>query len=234
MSAFPKIVDNRLLAPNKKIALMLAKRSLPELVCNDVNLEGISFTLAEVQTLLDGITVGGHRLHDQEITLNQSKTWKKLFSDIDDDRFELTKEYVVSLHDLAGKDEVLDCGCFRHGGVTIAGTDYLPPKAHELNNCFEFMIEQAREINDIYNQSIFIFLEMIRYKFFNIANRRMGTFIMNGNLLQHGYPVISVPAKRKLEFNQKILNFYESHDYAEMTAFMLSCIDNKVIEIMSY
>lgn len=57
--------------PNKKIALMLAKRSLPELVCDAVNLEGINFTLPEVQTLLDGITVGGHRLHDQEITLNQ-------------------------------------------------------------------------------------------------------------------------------------------------------------------
>ena len=56
---------------NKKVALMLAKRSLAELVCDAVNLEGINFTLPEVQTLLEGITVGGHKLHDQEITLNQ-------------------------------------------------------------------------------------------------------------------------------------------------------------------
>jgi hypothetical protein len=53
--------------PNQKIALMLARRSLSKLVCDAVNLEGINFTLPEVQTLLDGITVGGHRLHDQEV-----------------------------------------------------------------------------------------------------------------------------------------------------------------------
>ncbi|MBK2270208.1 Fic family protein [Francisella philomiragia] len=219
--------------PNKKIALMLAKRSLPELVCDAVNLEGINFTLPEVQTLLDGITVGGHKLHDQEITLNQSKTWKKIFVDVESDKFQLTKDYIISLHELAGKNEALEWGCFRSGGVTIAGTDYIPPKAKELDESFEIMIEQSSKIKDIYEQSIFIFLEMARYQFFYDVNKRMGRFIMNGNLLRYGYPVINVPAKRQLEFNQKMLNFYESHNHKEMTEFMLSCIDKKVIEIMS-
>ncbi|WP_150464703.1 Fic family protein [Francisella sp. XLW-1] len=219
--------------PNKKIALMLAKRSLAELVYDAVNLEGINFTLPEVQTLLDGITVGGHKLHDQEITLNQSNTWKKIFVDVENDKFQLTKDYIISLHDLAGRNEALEWGCFRSGGVTIAGTDYLPPKARELDECFNLMIDQSKKIKDIYNQSIFIFLEMARYQFFYDVNKRMGRFVMNGNLLLHGYPVINVPAKRQLEFNQKMLNFYESHNHAEMTEFMLSCIDKKVIEIMS-
>ena len=62
--------------PNKDKALMLAKRQLAELVCDAVNLEGINYTLPEVQTLLDGITVGGHKLTDQQIVLNQSKAWR--------------------------------------------------------------------------------------------------------------------------------------------------------------
>lgn len=152
--------------PNKKIALMLAKRSLAELVYDAVNLEGINFTLPEVQTLLDGITVGGHKLHDQEITLNQSNTWKKIFTDVESDKFQLTKEYIISLHELAGKNEALEWGCFRSGGVTIAGTDYLPPKARELDEYFDLMIDQSKKIKDIYKQSIFIFLEMARYQFF--------------------------------------------------------------------
>ena len=41
--------------PNKAKALMLAKRQLPEFVCDAVNLEGIPFTLPEIQTLLDAI-----------------------------------------------------------------------------------------------------------------------------------------------------------------------------------
>jgi hypothetical protein len=58
--------------PNKNKALMLAKRQLAEFVCDAVNLEGINLTLPEVQTLLDGITVGGHKLGDQQIALNQA------------------------------------------------------------------------------------------------------------------------------------------------------------------
>ena len=95
------------------------------------------------------------------------------------------------------------------------------------------MVEQTGQIKDIYEKSIFIFLEMARYQFFYDVNKRMGRFIMNANLLKHGYPVINVPAKRQLEFNQKMLYFYNLHVHKEMTEFMLSCIDNKVIEIMS-
>ncbi|WP_018299747.1 Fic family protein [Fangia hongkongensis] len=218
--------------PNKQIALMLAKRSLAELVYDAVNLEGINFTLPEVQTLLDGVTVGGHKLHDQEITLNQSKAWKKIFADVESNRFEITKDYLIALHDIAGRNEALEWGCFRTGGVTIAGTDYLPPKASELDACFNLMLTEANAIKDIFKQSIFIFLEMARYQFFYDVNKRMGRFIMNGNLLQHGYPVINVPVKRQLEFNEKMLNFYHSHNHQEMTVFMLSCLDDKVIKIM--
>ena len=50
---------------NKDKALMLARRQISELVCDAVNLEGINFTLSEIQTLLDGITVGGHKLSGQ-------------------------------------------------------------------------------------------------------------------------------------------------------------------------
>jgi hypothetical protein len=51
-----------MIKPNKAKALMLAKRQLVEFVWDAVTLEGINFTLPEIQTLLDGITVGGHRL----------------------------------------------------------------------------------------------------------------------------------------------------------------------------
>jgi hypothetical protein len=36
------------------------------------NLEGINLTLPEIQTLLDGVTVGGHKVSDQNIALIQA------------------------------------------------------------------------------------------------------------------------------------------------------------------
>jgi len=71
--------------PNRDKALMLAQREIASLVHNAVELEGIHFTLPEIQTLLDGITVGGHKLTDQKIAVNQGNAWRHLFAAIKND-----------------------------------------------------------------------------------------------------------------------------------------------------
>jgi len=218
--------------PNKAKAIMLAKRQLAEFVCDAVNLEGINFTLPEIQTLLDGITVGGHRVTDQQIALNQADTWRMLFELIEKKQFEITLEKVCALHLIAAKDEALEWGKFRYGGVTIAGTAYMPPQADLLPELFEKMVDEASRISDIYDRAIYLFLIMARCQFFYDVNKRMGRFIMNGLLLSCGYPAINLPAKRKLEFNQLMITFYETGDQKQMNIFLRSCLNEKVIKIM--
>ena len=217
---------------NKAKAIMLARRQLAEFVCDAVNLEGINFTLPEIQTLLDGITVGGHTLTDQQIALNQGNTWRTLFKWIENDQFEITVEKVCNLHSIAAKEEALEWGKFRSGGVTIAGTNYMPPKANLLLDLFDEMVKKTFNMPDIYDQAIHLFLTMARSQFFYDVNKRMGRFIMNGLLLSNGYPAINLPAKRQLEFNQLMLNFYDTGDQKPMNAFMRSCLDDRVINIM--
>lgn len=218
--------------PDKGKALMLAKRQLAEFVCDAVNLEGIPFTLPEIQTLLDGITVGGHKLSDQQVATNQADAWKTLFRWIEIGDFQISVEKVCELHAIAGKNDALKWGEFRSGGVTIAGTEYVPPKAEQLPNLFQRMIEKADGIQDIYDRAIHFFLEMARYQFFYDVNKRMGRFVMNGLLLINGYPAINLPAKKQLEFNQLMLDFYAAADQRPMNAFMRSCLDERIIKIM--
>ncbi len=218
--------------PNKAKAIMLAKRQLAEFVYDAVNLEGINFTLPEIQTLLDGVTVGGHKVTDQQIALNQANTWRTLFKLIENDQFDITAEFVCSLHQIAAREEALAWGKFRSGGVTIAGTDYMPPQADSLYDLFEKMVAEASKITDIYDRSIHLFLTMARGQFFYDVNKRMGRFIMNGLLLNHGYPAINLPAKRQLEFNQLMLIFYETGDQTQMNIFLRSCLEDKIIKIM--
>lgn len=225
------------IVPNQKKAIFLAKKQLSELVCDAVNLEGINYTLPEVQTLLEGITIGGHRLSDQTITINQANAWKLLFNSVQENQFNLTAEFACKLHNIAAKEESLEWGVFRSGMVTIAGTEYTPPKKDKLPDLWQQMVEQSEQIykktNDIYQQAIFIFLQMARQQFFYDVNKRMGRFMMNGLLLSHGYPVINLPAKRQVEFNKLMLDFYASNDHTAMTEFMISCLDNKIIAIMN-
>lgn len=217
-----------MLKPNRPLALQLAKRQLPELVYDAVNLEGIQYTLPEVMTLLDGVTVGGHKLSDETITLNQATAWRHLFAALESHHFVLSQDFVCKLHAIAGKEEALKWGCFRDGNVTIAGTDYMPPSAKTLPQHFEAMLNASQKIEDLYDRAIFVFLNMARTQFFYDVNKRMGRFMMNGILLDAGYPVINVPAKRQLEFNTKMLAFYHNNDPTMMNAFLRSCLDRRV------
>lgn len=213
-----------MMKPDKSKALMLAKKQLPELVCDAVNLEGINMTLPEIQALLDGKVISGHTLSDQEIALNQIEAWRQLFLWVENDQFTLSAETACRLHAVAGKDEALESGVFRSGSVTIAGTDYMPPGADQLLGLFEQMVEAAQAYKDIYDLAIHVFLTMARCQFFYDVNKRMGRFMMNGILLQAGFSVINVPARRQLEFNRLMLAFYASGHQGPMNSFMRSCL----------
>lgn len=220
------------MSPDQSKALMLAQREVSVFVYDAVNLEGINMTLPEIQTLLDGITVGGHKLSDQKVALNQAAAWKYLFNSIKQGSFELSEKYACELHAIAGNEEALEWGRFRQGGVTIAGTDYLPPDADGLAELFEQMIVESQAHEDIYDSAISVFLDMALNQFFYDVNKRMGRFMMNGILLNSGYPAINLPAARQLEFNQLMLEFYRSYDKSPMTAFMRDCMDLRVVKIM--
>lgn len=102
----------------------------------------------------------------------------------------------------------------------------------ELPSRFAAMVADLANITDIYDQAIHLFLTMARCQFFYDVNKRMGRFMMNGHLLQHGYPAINLPAKRQLEFNTLMLAFYASGDESAMNAFLRSCMDVRVLHIM--
>lgn len=220
------------MTPDVPKALMLARRQLAELVCDAVNLEGIPFTLPEIQTLLQGVTVGGHRLSDQKIALNQREAWTQLFAWVEAGAFELSREKACALHALAAREDALEWGRFRSGGVLIAGTAFTPPPASDLPRLFDDMVAGLDDMADIYDQAIRVFLTMARCQFFYDVNKRMGRFLMNGHLLAQGYPAINLPASRRLEFNQLMLDFYPSGDESAMNAFMRSCLDPRIIDIM--
>ncbi len=217
---------------NQAKAIMLAKRQLAEFVCDAVNLEGINYTLPEIQTLLEGITVGGHKISEQQVALNQANAWRHLFSLIETKQFAVTAEQVCALHGIAAKEDALEWGRFRAGGVTIAGTNYLPPAAENLPDLFAQMAAEAAQLDDVYDRAIHYFLTMARCQFFYDVNKRMGRFVMNGFLLSCGYPAINLPAKRQLEFNQIMLAFYDSGEQEQMNVFLRSCLDERIIQIM--
>src|SRR6266542_6982498 len=73
-------------------------RTLPEFVWDASMLEGNPFTFPEVKTLLDGVTVGGRKISDQQQILNLAESAKRLLTLVKEGAFELSKAIFCELH----------------------------------------------------------------------------------------------------------------------------------------
>lgn len=74
-------------------------RNLPEFIWSAGVLEGNPFTFNEVKTLLDGITVGSHKIEDQEQILNLNASARYLIRLVRSGQFELSKQHFYNSKD---------------------------------------------------------------------------------------------------------------------------------------
>ena len=211
-----------LFKPNKQQAFMLAKKDKIDFIYNTSALEGNAMTFPEVQTLLEGITVGGHKLSDEQQILNQNKSINLLFELIEKEQFKVDKNTLLKLHEKVAFEEALSWGEFRTSGVRIGGTEYLPPKANELDVVFEEGREEIAKIEHPIVRAISYFLFGAKCQFFYDGNKRTSRLMMNAILLDNGYPILNIKAKNKLEFNKEMIAFYDGKDIEESIEYLMA------------
>jgi hypothetical protein len=212
-------------------------RMLPEYVWDAGVLEGNPFTFPEVKTLLEGVTVGGRKLSDQEQILNLAESSKYLAVLVKSGEFKLSKATFCSLHALVARNEVLEWGHFRGEGLETQFTPdvalgergrFSPlatePGAVRLNEVFARGIRSLeQDVSNPFERATATFLFGSLQQFFFDGNKRTSRFMMNGVLMSEGVDAISIPAVRAAEFNSRMVNFYTSRDATEMMAFVLDC-----------
>ena len=206
---------------NHEQYLFLAKKDKTDFVYNTAALEGNAMTYPEVETLLDGVTVGGHKLSDEQQILNQARSIDLLFKLLDEKKFFVNKEVLCALHTQVAKDEALHWGVFRDGNVNIGGSEYHPPQASLLDDLFNKGVAEVLELKHPVLQAISYFLFGARSQFFYDGNKRTSRLMMNGILLSSGFPMLNIKAKDKLVFNTMMLSFYDSGDYSLAAGFLL-------------
>ena len=212
-------------------------KMLPEFVWDASMLEGNPFTFPEVKTLLDGVTVGGRKLSDQEQVLNLAESSKHLLALVKSNAFSLEKSVFTGLHAFIARNEALEWGHFRGEG---AETGYTPdvalgalgrhtplrtnPGAAELNKVFERGQRALQsDVPHAFEKAAAFFLFGSLQQFFFDGNKRTSRFMMNGVLMSAGVDAISVPAAGRQEFNEKMVRFYVTKDGSEMMGFLLDC-----------
>jgi Fic family protein len=215
-----KIENLEIFQPNKKLFIALAKKDRVDFIYNTSALEGNAMTYPEVETLLDGITIGGHKLSDEQQILNQNRSLNLLFEMLEKKIFKVDKATLLALHKKVAFEEALSWGEFRRSGVNIGGCEYLPPKASELDSIFQAGIIELKKINNTILKALTYFLFGAKNQFFYDGNKRVSRLMMNGILLDGGYPILNIKAKDKLEFNTQMIKFYDSDDMRETLIYL--------------
>jgi len=204
-------------------------------------LEGNPFTYPEVKTLLDGVSVGGRKISDQEQVLNLAESSKHLLALVKTSKFKLDKATFTELHSLVARNEALEWGHFRGEGKEISYTPdvalgeqgrYTPlptlTGAPDLNRVFLQGVEELNnQVAHPFEKALAFFLFGALQQFFFDGNKRTSRFMMNGILMSAGIDAISVPAAKVQEFNEKMVRFYLDKDATEMMAFMVGCYESK-------
>lgn len=212
------------------------QRSLPEYVWDAAVLEGNPFTYPEVQTLLDGITVGGRKISDEQQVLNLAEAANELLRLVKTGEFRLAKEISDHLQYLIARDEALESGHFRGEGKEQltpgvglgAHGRYMPPATEpggeNLRSIYARGLQFIQvELDDVFEQGLVYFLFAALQQFYFDGNKRTARYMMNGHLMSHGFDAISVPAARRQEFNARMVEFFTTRDGTGMVRFFASC-----------
>jgi Fic family protein len=212
-------------------------KMLPEFVWDAGMLEGNPFTYPEVKTLLDGITIGGRKITDQEQILNLAEASKHLLSLVKNHKFGLDKSTFTHLHGLVARNEALEWGLFRGEGTE---THYTPDVslgehgrhtplptvegADELNRTFSNGVHALNQylLNPFERATAFFLFGALQQFYFD-GNKRTSRFMMNGILMSVGIDAISVSAAKAHEFNEKMVRFYLKKEATEMIQFLVGC-----------
>ena len=199
----------------------MAKKMLPEYVFDAAQLEGNPMTFPEVQTLLDGITVGGHKISDSQQILNLKDAWKKAFTYANQNTLVIDKALYLDIHSSVAKEEAMEWGIFRSGSVGIAGTtSYFSPDASILDNIFSTELPALLSIKNIEERAIRLFLWGAYNQFFWDGNKRTSRIIANIVLMHYDAGIFNIKAKDIIEFNTLMVDFYNTNHIDRIYPFL--------------
>jgi Fic family protein len=211
------------------------RAQLPELVWNAAALEGNTYTLPEVRTLLEGVTVGGKRVEEAEQVLDLSEAYARLDEMVGAGTFRLDKATSDELHAILARHEALDAGGFRgegtatggghvrlSDGTRVEGVDTGPAGAN-LRRRVENLLAYIEAEPDPRMQALVYFASATRTQFYFDGNKRTARLMMTGHLMSGGFDAVSVPAARRLEFNQALDTLFATDDATTLMVLLATC-----------
>lgn len=203
---------------------------------NSTAIEGNTLSLIETKVLLeDGISIGGKNLREIYEAVNHRKAYRYV-KDCIGKRMHLDERIVKDIHAML-MENILVGGVYRDVQVYISGARHMPPPPslmyQQVKNFYADLQWKGKELNQI-EMAAWTHAEFVKIHPFPDGNGRTSRLIMNYQLMEAGFPAISIAKEDRLEYF-KALDVYavegKLQPFADQVAGLVDRQMEKYIEI---
>ncbi len=189
------------------------KRLLIDFSWESSRLEGNSYTLLETEELIDrSIKAAGRSKEDHIMIQNHAKAMTFLIEN--SQNIKLTSFDIRSIHFILSKNlmkDSNDCGAIRHKIITVSESRYIPEQAPSiLDEQLELMSEKSRAIEDPFEQSFFLMVNIAYLQPFSDVNKRTGRVLANYPLLKNSLCPASLYGINQSDYLMGLAEYYET------------------------
>lgn len=186
----------------------LAKQNLTRLVYTNSRFEGLTTTLPQTQTIIDGFGVDGVSIDDINTIVQLKRGWQYIINDKKPLTFEKMKKIngIVALHDALFPGEI------RTGNSQVTldnGGTYTPeiPNDKRERKYFDELMNKDTSTTD---KAITLMYHNMRNQIFWDGNKRSATLAANKIMIDGGAGLINVPLNKWNTWNQLISDYYRT------------------------
>ncbi len=158
-------------------------------------LEGNTLTISETKVLLeDGLTVGGKPIKDCYEAVGHGAAFDFMMEYAKKSPLNISEESILKLHRLFYlRVNEASAGAYRNKQVFISGTEYLPPKAEDVQAAMTKFIKTINcDLHPI-ELAALVHKQLVDIHPFEDGNGRTARLLMNLILVNKGYGVAIIP-----------------------------------------
>lgn len=188
----------------------IAKQNLTRLVYTNSRFEGLTTTLPQTQTIIDGLGVDGVSIDDINTIVQLKRGWQYIINDPEPLTFDKMKSInkIVALHD------AYEPGAIRTGSsqvVLMSDDTYTPeiPSESKEKEYFEDLMNKDTSATD---KAITLMYHNMRNQIFWDGNKRSATLAANKIMIDNGVGLINIPLNKWGKWNELISNYYRTNE----------------------
>lgn len=184
--------------------------------------EGITISLPDTETVLNGFAVENVSLRDLLKIRAYGRALESLCLDVRDNIFSPDRYALIELHKIAAREEIedIELGHFRREDVRFRNVSWTPPKFIDLKYYWPQVERYIFDCENPVENGFVIFLALARIQFFTDVNKRTAMLFANGYLMSKCIAPFLIPNEEKINFSKLLASYYENGKADDILRFL--------------